>query len=206
MKITKSKLKQIIMEEITKVLNENEQSELPLEDPGPLDKGESNYGSSWDVNRHGHKNYSLSIQKEGAPMAAILYLNFPRLKKMGENTPGGVNASKMRDIIISVLDNFIQAPEEYRDDLWTKEKQEKLVAIDDKGGAGYRDPSRSRYKVRINSWSDAEELKKNLDSVMEVLYKKVSENIEKPLRYRCGEYADKHGYNHLAHCGTARGA
>jgi len=192
MKITKTKLKKIIMEEITKVLNENEQSELPLEDPGPLDKGESNYGSSWDVNRHGHKNYSLSIQKEGAPMAAILYLNFPRLKKMGENTPGGVNASKMRDIIISVLD--APAPEGVQ------------VAINDKGGAGYRDPSRSRYKVRINSWSDAEELKKNLDSVMKVLYEKVSENIEKPLRYRCGEYADKHGYNHLAHCGTARGA
>ncbi len=206
MKLTKQQLKQIIKEEILKVLNENEQSELPLEDPGTLNKGESNYGSSWDVNRYGHKNYSLSIQKEGAPMAAILYLNFPRLRKMGENTPGGVDASKMRDIIISVLDNFIQQPEEYRDDLWTKEDQEKLVTIDDKGGAGYRDPSRSKYQVRINHPSDAEDLKRNLDSVMEVLYKKVSEEVEKPLRYRCGEYADKHGYNHLGHCGTARGA
>jgi hypothetical protein len=167
MKITKSQLKQIIKEELEKVLKESDR-----------------HGPSWDVNRYGHKNYSLSLQKEGAPMAAILYLDFPRLKKMGENTPGGVDVSGMEKIIASVLGHDVR------------------TIVDDRGGAGYRDPSRSAYQVII-PWPAPPKLEANLDSFMEALYKKVSESIETPLRKKCEQYAQEYGQIPLSYCGTA---
>ena len=90
----------------------------------------------------GGKNYSLGPYNkptEHKPVGmAILDVDFNNLKDVGENMPGGVDPKVVEDIIRTAFEDAFGVH---------AGSNVARVTVNDHGGGGYRDPSRSKYRV-----------------------------------------------------------
>tara|TARA_Y100000034_G_scaffold6449_1_gene7108 strand:- start:139 stop:915 length:777 start_codon:yes stop_codon:yes gene_type:complete len=106
----------------------------------------------------GKNYYYLGEYQPGRP--TILNIDFRNLKDVGENMPGGVDPTKISELIEQAFhDNnaayFLHSP---------------FVKVDNRGGGGYIDPSQSKYKVflKFDDEEQREDFKtKELDLIMQ---------------------------------------
>ena len=139
-----------------------DERELAIIDPGEIaPESPKRYRVGDEGSREGQKplgsNYHLGRYHPRGP--TVLQINFRNLKKPGENIPGGVDPNKISELIEQAFydnnaDYFLHHP---------------FVKVDNTGGGGYIDPSRSKYKVflKFDDEEQYEDFKtKELDLIM----------------------------------------
>ena len=112
------------------------------------------------------KNYHLGNYQHGNP--TTLYINFRNLKDVGENMPGGVDPSKISELLEQAFydnnaDYFLHHP---------------FVKVDNTGGGGYIDPSQSKYKVFLN-FEDEQQYEDFKTEELDLIMQQVNDKVEK---------------------------